>query len=287
MTPIHIYEHKHLGGHRVTEHNHTFYQLLFVLEGEGKIHMDGTVRGLAVHDTALIVPFSSHSVQSDSKLTLLVLAFGAEELDAETADRLLSDYFPASILMKPNLFIGSEQRQLLRKMLFEQTSEPSALSRLSLKIQLSQFLLTLARSIHSASSATSSNQLRAEKIRGYIDTHYFEPLTADDFSSELGVSSRHVNNIFKEQYGMTPMQYLSRIRIRLAQKLLAETDKSIISICFEVGYDSVSTFYRTFKSEAKMPPKSYRKSKRPLLSEQPQKNFPDYPITKMISENEN
>jgi AraC-like DNA-binding protein len=161
--------------------------------------------------------------------------------------------------MKPNLFAGSELRQLLRKMLFEQSAEPSALGKLSLKIQLSQFLLTFVRSVYSP-AANGSNRLRAEKIRAYIDTRYFEPLTAVDIASKLGISTRHVNNIYKERYEMTPMQYLVQVRVGLARKLLEETDKDVISICFEVGYDSVSTFYRSFKAIAKMSPKSYREN---------------------------
>ena len=135
------------------------------------------------------------------------------------------------------------------------------LGKLSLKIQLSQLLLMLARSRESQ-TVTYSNRLRAEKIRSHIDSHYFEPLTAADLASKLGISTRYVNNIFKERYDMTPMQYLTEVRIRLAQKLLAETEKDIMSICFEVGYDSVSTFYRSFKAIARLSPKTYRETAR-------------------------
>ncbi|WP_168120156.1 AraC family transcriptional regulator [Paenibacillus sp. HB172176] len=261
---IDIYEQKHMGGHLVSEHYHQTHQLLFVLEGEGAIRLDGTVQPLTVDDTALIVPFSVHSVMSDSRLTLLVLAFDAEALDLDLRTELLTVYFPASCLTRPGLFVASELRQLLRKMLFEQSREHSPLVRLSLKVQLSQLLLLLVRSTGTeaagagAYSSSSSNKLRAEKIRGYIDSKYFDPLTAGDIASRLGISTRHVNTIFKERYDMTPMQYLAEVRIRVAQKLLAETGKDIISICFEVGYDSVSTFYRSFKAVTKLSPKSYR-----------------------------
>lgn len=242
------------------DHHHRFHQLLFVLEGEGKIRLDGEVRELAVNDAALIVPFSVHSVLSEAKLTLLVLAFDEKALDAELSTHLLQVHFRTSVLTKPNLFTGSDLRQLLRKMLFEQSAEPSALGKLSLKIHLSRLLLTLARSMPIPVSGNGSNRLRAEKIRVYIDSNYFEPLTAADIATKLGISTRHVNNIYKERYGMTPMQYLVQVRIGLARKLLEETDKDVISICFEVGYDSVSTFYRSFKAIAKMSPKSYREN---------------------------
>ncbi|WP_240913192.1 helix-turn-helix transcriptional regulator [Paenibacillus favisporus] len=262
---IDLYEQKHTGGHLVSEHYHQTYQLLFVLEGEGAIRLEGGVRKLAVDDTALIVPYSVHSVMSDFRLTLLVLAFDEAVLDPDMREQLLHAYFPDSCLMKPGLFAASELRQLLRKMLFEQSRELSPLVRLSLKVQLSQLLLLLVRSAgtEAAGASTSSNKLRAEKIRSYIDSKYFDPLTAGDIASKLDISTRHVNNIFKERYNMTPMQYLTEVRIRVAQKLLVETGKDIISICFEVGYDSVSTFYRSFKAVAKLSPKTYRELNAP------------------------
>jgi len=258
--PIFLYEHKHIGGHRVSEHHHPYHQLLFVLEGEGEIRLGGEVWRLEPNDAALIVPLSVHSVLSSSKLTLLVLVFDEKALEDNLTDRLVQDYFLASALAKPSGFAGSELRQLLRKMLFEQSAEPSSLGRLALQIQLAQLLLILARSLAIPSAGSGSNRLRAEKIQGYIDTHYYEQLTAGDIASKLGMSTRHVNNIFKERYDLTPMQYLAEVRIRVAQKLLAETNKDIISICFEVGYDSVSTFYRSFKALVKMSPKSFREN---------------------------
>ncbi|MDF2723030.1 MAG: transcriptional regulator, AraC family [Paenibacillus sp.] len=264
---IDIYEQKHMGGHIVSEHHHQTFQVLFVLEGEGEIRLDGKMYGVAVNDTALIVPYSVHSVMSDSSLTLLVLAFDQAALDPQLTEQLLVPYFQTSVLMKPNMFAGSEMRQMLRKLLFEQSKGSLALSGLALKIHLSQLLLILARATHAeggnlagSGPSSGSNRLRAEKIRTYIDTHYFEPLTSTDIASKLGISTRYVNNIFKEQYKLTPMQYLTEVRIGLARKLLAETGKDIIAICFEVGYDSVSTFYRTFKAVVKLSPKSYRES---------------------------
>lgn len=259
---VDVYEQKHMNGHLVSEHYHPTHQLLFVLEGEGAIRLNGEVRKLAVDDTALIVPYSLHSVMSDSRLTLLVLAFDEEVLDKDMREQLLHVYFSDSCLLKPGMFAASELRQWLRKMLFEQSRESSPLVRLSLKVQLSQLLLLLVSSVETEASGagSSSNRLRAEKIRSYIDSKYFDPLTAGDIASRLGISTRHLNNIFKERYDMTPIQYLTEVRIRVAQKLLEETDKDVISICFEVGYDSVSTFYRSFKAVAKLSPKMYRES---------------------------
>ena len=54
------------------------------------------------------------------------------------------------------------------------------------------------------------------------------------------------------------------MRISVAKKLLAETDKDILSVCFEIGYESLSTFYRTFKRYVQMSPNQYRNRHRQM-----------------------
>jgi len=58
---------------------------------------------------------------------------------------------------------------------------------------------------------------------------------------------------------MTPMHYLTEVRMELAQKLLVQTDKDIASICFEIGFETLSSFYRTFKKYTQASPNTYRK----------------------------
>ena len=74
----------------------------------------------------------------------------------------------------------------------------------------------------------------------------------------LGMSIRHINNIFKAQYDITPIQYLTEVRMELSKKMLLETDNDIVSICFEVGFESLSTFYRSFKNYTNTSPNQFR-----------------------------
>ncbi|NOU95552.1 helix-turn-helix domain-containing protein [Paenibacillus sp. LMG 31456] len=253
---IHLYESKHLDGDVVDEHHHAIHQILYALEGEGTITLDDKQYEFKQDSVALIVPHSNHSVFSESKLTLLVLAFEETVLDSNARSGLLYSCFKSSAFLQLNPFAAADLRQLLRKMLFEQTHQDD-LNQWALQIYILEILLVLARSSQT-SLVTDSNSLRAERIRSYMDRHYFEPLTAGDIAARLGIGARHVNNIFKDHYRMTPIQYLTEIRISLAKKLLIETDKDIVSICFEVGYETLPTFYRAFKNIVKMSPNMFR-----------------------------
>lgn len=278
---IKLYESKHKDGDVVTSHHHQIHQILYALEGEGSLTLDGKKYEFSEDSVALISPYTDHAIVSESKLTLLVLAFNGHLLEGLNARHEEKQEAPAandtstnptitrfetmfqqSNFMKLNAFTSADLRQLLRKMLFEQTNE-DPLAHWASRIYLYEILLVLARAGQSG-AVTDSNSLRAERIRKYIDTHYYEPITSTDIGGRLGISSRHVNNIFKEQYQMTPTQYLTEVRIGLTKKLLAETNLDIASICFEVGYESLATFYRTFKQWTGMSPNQFRQSNKDI-----------------------
>lgn len=251
-----LYESRHRAGDRINIHHHDNHQILYAIEGEGTISIDHQEYRISQDQGAFLAPYSPHSIYSQTSLTLLVLAFDIDSLASFGNDELQRNFFHSSRFFNPDLIASSELRQLLRKMIYEQTSKDS-LSGWALKIHLLHILLTLMRFIE-RSRILDKNSLRTETIKNYIDTHYYEPITANDIADKLGISTRYVNTIFKETYQKTPMQYLMEVRIERAKVLLSETDKEIITICFEVGYETLSTFYRTFKNTTNMSPKQYR-----------------------------
>ncbi|MFD2657390.1 helix-turn-helix transcriptional regulator [Gracilibacillus thailandensis] len=252
---IQLYESKHHAGDRIEEHHHQVYQLLYALEGTGKIILDGKEYLLEQDHLTFITPLTPHAIISDHKLTVLVLAFDRRIKDG-TNTELFEKSLYGSKFIGLNPFNSSEIRQLLRTMLYEQAHD-SLHQETALRTYLSQLLLLIARGGKN-NEKVDANTLRAERLKDYIDSHYFDWIHAEDLASRLGISTRHMNTIFKETYYMTPVQYLTEVRVGLAKKMLAETDKDIASICFEVGFESLSTFYRAFKNITEISPNKYR-----------------------------
>lgn len=152
---------------------------------------------------------------------------------------------------------ANEVRDAFRKILYEQT-RPDELSGLAMRSHLLRMLLILARK-WDAGQFADSNAHRAKILQRYIETHYFERISAGDLASMLKLTPRHMNGIFKQHFAATPMQYLSDARINQAKQLLVETDKEIVSICFEVGFESLSTFYRAFENKVGQSPNNFVK----------------------------
>ncbi len=253
---IRIRENKHKDRNLVEKHYHQIHQILYVLENSGEIILNDQVHPFTQDCLAFITPYSPHSITSDTKMTVLVLEFEMSDFGNDMKKLLYQHHFDETRLINMNLFTAGNVRQLLRRMLYEQ-SQGKAINQMSMKICLSELLLILLRN-KKEPSITNANTFRAERLRKYMDTHYFEVTNATELSQKIGISTRHVNTIFKEQYNTTPMKYLNEVRMEVAKKLLVETDNDIPSICFEIGFESLATFYRRFKEFTGVSPNKFR-----------------------------
>lgn len=97
------------------------------------------------------------------------------------------------------------------------------------------------------------------KARAYIEEHHDEPLSLEDAAKAVNTSVRYFCKVFKQATGFTFTDYLSRIRIEKAKNLLLNPNKRISEIAFEVGFESLSQFNRSFKRITGETPTEFRK----------------------------
>ena len=92
----------------------------------------------------------------------------------------------------------------------------------------------------------------------YIDANYDKPITLADIAKASHISVSRLAHVFKEQMGITLIDYLTGVRIERAKQLLLATEQSCTEICFQVGYNNQSYFTRTFKRLVGMTPRQFR-----------------------------
>ena len=78
------------------------------------------------------------------------------------------------------------------------------------------------------------------------------------------MSEAHFIRTFRATFGETPHRYLQRRRVERAMFMLRETDRSVTDICFDVGFNSLGTFSRTFRDIVGDTPIAYRARDGPL-----------------------
>lgn len=103
-----------------------------------------------------------------------------------------------------------------------------------------------------------SDRRRAVAAALWLDAHAHEDVTLERIAADVGLSPFHFLRIFGAVLGVTPHQYLVRCRLRRAAALLADRERSITAIAYEVGFADVSNFVRTFGRAAGVSPTKFR-----------------------------
>ena len=92
--------------------------------------------------------------------------------------------------------------------------------------------------------------MMAKQVADYISEHYRELQNADELAGVFGVSRQYLHRIFSRFYGCSVNRALCRHRLMVACRFLQETPlRSISEICYAVGFNDLSYFYRKFREE--------------------------------------
>lgn len=103
--------------------------------------------------------------------------------------------------------------------------------------------------------------LLAEKIAKYLCEHMDDRITLEQISESFHVSVAHIKNTFKNVYGVPVGAYVRTIKMESAAYMLEYTDKTILEIAAEHGYDNGSKFAAAFRAVKGMNPAQYRNEK--------------------------
>ncbi len=115
------------------------------------------------------------------------------------------------------------------------------------------------------SSHPSPNSM--EPVCQYIQLHYQRELTLDDLASTVHLNKNHFARKFKQQIGISPIEYLISVRLKNARDLLLTSSNSVKNISFDCGFRNQSYFNYAFRKQFGETPGEYRKRYRG--SEQP------------------
>ncbi len=106
----------------------------------------------------------------------------------------------------------------------------------------------------------TKDQDQINKVYEYVFQNIQEGIRLKDAASLVYMEPSSFCRYFKKKSNKTFMNYVKNVRIGIAAKLLAETDKQITQICYESGYNNLANFNHYFKVIMKKTPSEYRKS---------------------------
>lgn len=106
--------------------------------------------------------------------------------------------------------------------------------------------------------ASERDRRRAVEAALWLDEHCGEDVGLAALAEASGLSAFHFLRIFTRVVGVTPHQYLVRSRLRRAARDLAVTDRPIVDVALECGFNDLANFTRAFRRAAGRPPSAYR-----------------------------
>lgn len=106
-----------------------------------------------------------------------------------------------------------------------------------------------------------------DKVVRFIEKNYTKGITLEQLARKSNYSKSYLSKLFKTELGINFYEYLTRVRLQTAIRMLAATDYSISEISLKNGFSDIKAFNNMFKKHFSITPTAYRKLLNPTLAE--------------------
>mgnify|MGYP005783001425 CR=1 FL=1 len=243
-------------------HFHNCYELYYLAEGEVTYFVEDTIYPVKAGEMILIPPATIHKTMPCGDIRhKRILVY------------ISSDFLIEFLALNPDLFacfahtkIRTLKRERIEQLLHALLEEAKELKDLVMVKALLGELLTLLNrwskhmeSPETVRSGSASSEKILEIVR-YINGTYSEDITLTHLPRRFYINPTYLSRKFKQVMGVSYSEYLTKIRMRAALHLLANTRKKVSQIAQEVGFRSDNHFCKMFRQVMGMSPLAYRKS---------------------------
>ena len=115
--------------------------------------------------------------------------------------------------------------------------------------------------IRAANESTKKDlYLKLKRSLNFMKRHFHEKTTVSQLADQAHLSIYHYIRCFRNAYEVTPLQYLTRLRLKKASLLLRQSKLELTYIILHCGFEDESSFIRLFKKEFRLTPIAYRKT---------------------------
>ena len=254
----------------VPHHWHEDIEIIYLVEGSVEVGIANDLYRLKARDILMIGPGEVHFFLKETESSnRAVIQFRMSIYDAFLSgskdSRTIRPMFSHSKYLTP----GTEIHSLLEKQIQELINENTTAKegyKLILKARLYDLAGILIRYLPKGeySSESETNQVerlsKLDKVFQHVDKYYQRNIDLQEISKVAGFSKYYFTRFFKENTGMTFVDYLNNFRITKAEWHLMEETDPITEVAYKSGFNSVKTFNRVFKQLKGCSPMEYRKA---------------------------
>ncbi|WP_163537527.1 AraC family transcriptional regulator [Gracilibacillus sp. YIM 98692] len=274
--PFHIHQYFISKEKPIPPHNHDFFELVFVVEGNATHYMENQAYPLSAGNVFIIEPEVYHRFNPSTHQDTIVynVLFSKNFLGKELAilnaiPSFVNLFYLIPFLRKNASFIPylplhtSQKIEIERHLdtIHHEYQEQEDGFELIIKTRLIEILVLLSR-YHtlnqSDNSVIMSDKEAIHSITQYLKEHSDHPLKLSHLGQTYGMSVSSLTAKFKEHTGKTLIEYKHSVQIQYACVELQKSQKKIATIAFDCGFNDISHFNRIFKKQVGMTPKEYR-----------------------------
>jgi AraC-like DNA-binding protein len=245
---------------RVEIHWHEFFEMAFVVAGEGVHVLNGTAYPLTRGSLFLLTPADFHAIELAPGGALeLFNAIFSEAMIEEDVGRLLfqglSDHHQLLEADRASAMEAEFRR------LEAETQDQRAGHQRVIHSTLQRLLVEIARGAPARPGTNGkppAQPHRLHKVLTYLHHHYREPVTLRVVAEQAALSPTYFSECFRAATGETYQRYLQSLRLRFAKSLLAASPLPVTDVCFASGFQTLSHFERAFKREFGCSPTAWR-----------------------------
>ncbi len=225
------------------------YQIVYITRGRGVFETGGTTFSVFPGSILLVFPGIRHFYKPDIDVgwTEYWVGFKGPHIDILCEEGFLSRD-------KPFHAIGLQNGLLS---LFTQILDEVRSQRPLYQLKICSHILTLISAILSHERQTvqhSHSEQLVDKAKFLMEENIYGDVNLNSIAAKLGVSTSHLNEVFKSYTSMTPYQYFIHIKIHRAKELLEGGDLAIKEVAFRLGFTDQYYFSRLFKNKTGISP---------------------------------
>lgn len=238
-------------------HSHQDVELLYVIEGNVYLSIDGRTVHVAEGDIYIINSNKMHALHAEEAVVYVKIAVFYQYI-ADILNRGTSSFLCYSDTDNGSL------KHTIKKLLECYVKKEE--DKIDFGYQAICYELIDILQKHYMIQQTNipimkemKFQQRISMINEYMSNNYQLPISMKELSDNLYLSNGYLSRFFKENYGMSFSEYLTKIRLYHAMEDLIYTDIPITQVAYDNGFPSAVAFNRVFRKECGQTPSGYRK----------------------------
>ncbi len=239
-------------------HYHESHELLFTMKGEGVRIVGDNIDHFSGSELVMIgggLPhlFKNEEKEIDSAADFIVVKF--KDIFGETSFFSLpefSDILHLIEISKRGIIFSKSTISKIRKPLITLSESQGADRIINLIIVLNilsketDYKFMASEGFHLKNS--SKGEDRIQKVINYIGDNYIKDISLEDLADVSYMTTNSFCRYFKSRTGKTAFQFIREFRVNKACQMLINGKKSIAEICYDTGFNSLSSFNRIFKN---------------------------------------